>query len=356
MILCNGNKLDVSILNDPSKKGTAEYLQAKFYKEKVDELRETYGKQMRVVDTNQPRTCKGADSRGVDIPNMKEPDTMVLIPLERYYADPERGREKWSCCLSTPKLLPNNMWDLGDKRSLTIKGDKIIDLTTDADLAFYLTYIHGGIKKKKFKIDDPKLTARQIGDKRREAIKRETAIWQMLTDDDKLKTIAQAYGVPDVYKKEPDNIRVELEKLLEVNDKRKKQDRSVRGTAEFLEELKFNDAVILRAFVQNAIDDKVLTWKPDGWWRVGEKLILKVPQTDLDKKFDYICNFLNQSNNADKLQDFVSDIVGADYVKKVKDDNTFKWLAKVNSINTVAKSKDQIRELVREHYGVGEDA
>jgi hypothetical protein len=358
MMLVNGNKLDLGVLSDANKKGTSEYSQAKFYKDKVEELRSTYGKFMRFVDVNQPRFCSGADARGVAIPNMAEPPTIVRIPLEKYVAMEDRGREKWSCCLRTPKLLPNNMWDLGDERAVTIKGDKLINLDTDADLAFYLTYISGFVKGKRLRIDDPKLTAKKIGDKRRDSIKRETAIWQMLAEEDKLRTVAQAYGVMNVHKKEPDDIRVELEKLLESNDKAKKNNPMIKGTDDFLNDLKVTENVILRAFIQNAIDEKKLSYKGDGYWRVGEKLILKVPQEyiEVDKRFNYICNYLGSTNNNDKLLDFLGDLITPEYLKDIKDNKTFLWLAKTNNINVVAQKPEKIKSAVLKHYGIGESS
>jgi len=164
--------------------------------------------------------------------------------------------------------------------------------------------------------------------------------------------MAQAYGVPNVYQKEPDVIRMELEKVLSHNDdKRKKGDLSARGTKEFLDELKVKDNVILRAFVQQAVDDKLVTYKANGNWEVGQKIILKVPQADIERKFDYLCNYLGSSNNEDKLKDFLGDIINPEYLAKLHSYKTIEWIAKVNGINTTAKSKELIKNRITEIYG-----
>ena len=353
MLLVNKQKLEVTAaLKDESH---PLHDQAVFYSKQTQYLRDTYGRYMRFIDIKRPKYCKGADSKGREIPKLKEPDTIMRVPLERYYSDPKRGREVWSCCLTQPKRLDHDQWDVSGERAVTIKGDKIIDLDTDIDLAFYLTFISPFVKKKLLKIENPAEDALKEGERNRELTRRKVAIWNM-TDDDKIKTMAAAYGVTQTNTKTPDRIRLDLEKILEVNDRLKKGDPTVRGTIDFMDEMGVTDGLILRAFVQNAIDDKKLEFKGDGKWRIGDNIIFHVSYADIERKrqFDALCNYLNAPNNKDKLEDFLKALVDKEYLTSVTDKKVYAWLAKSVGINIVAKKPVFIKNSVHEYFCGGE--
>ena len=355
MLLLNSQKLEVAAAEKDKNHPLHE--QALFYLKSTEYLRKTYGKYMRFVDIKQPRYCKGSDGRGNDIPKMKEPDTIMRIPLQTYYADPKRGREVWACCTAQPVLLPNGLWDLGRNRSLTIKGEKIVDLTMDVDLAFYLAYLSPFVRKKLLKIDNPAMDAKSEGDRNRELTKRKTAIWNML-DDEKLRIMASAYGVTQTTTKTTDRIRLDLEKILEINDKLKKSNPAVRGTDDFLEEMKVTDGLLLRAFTQNAIDNKQVTWTKDGKWHIGEKVVFHVSLADVQNKreFDALCNYLSAPNNNDKLQDFLQDLVSKEYLDSVKDPKVFNWLATNVKIKTAFKKKGEVKRMVYDFFCGGDSS
>lgn len=347
MLLVNQQKLEVGAasndVNHPLHK------HAEFYLKGTKYLRETYGKYMRFMDIKQPRYCRGADFRGEEIPRMKEPDTILRVPLSAYYSDKERGKEVWACCISNPVLLPNGLWDLGRDRAITIKGEKVVDLDKDMDLAFYLSYISRFVPKKLLKIDNPAEDAKKEGERKREEIKRQTAIWNML-DDDKLRIVASGYGITQTSNKTPDRIRIELEKVLASNDKLKKSNPAIRGTDDFLDELKVTDGLLLRAFVQNAIDEKKVIYKPDGKWRIGNKVVMQIAQADLERKFDALCNWLNAPNNSDRLLEFITDLMTREYLESIRDHKVFEWLAKIIGVKTPFKKKAELRNLVYEHF------
>lgn len=349
MLLLNKMQLDLSAASE-EKKDHSQHQAAKFYVRSVKYLKETYGKTIRFKDPKQPRYCKGVDSKNRDVARMKEPDTMIKIPLETDFTTEDGEKQIWAYCEGAPVIHPNGQYDLGRKRSLTIQGDKVVSMGRDPDLAFYLAYVSPFVRRKVLKIEDPVADAKKTGDKKRETVKRQTAIWNMLTDDDKLRTMASAYGVSGANTKEPDVIRIELENILEVNDDRKKRDPSIRGTDDFLAEMNVNDNILLRGLVQRTIDDKLLSWNADGKWRVGQKIIYHVSMPDLERKFDVLCNYLGQSNNNDKLVDFLGDIVSKEYLDSVKDPRVFDWLAKVKDIKVAFKRKDEIKTLVIQSF------
>jgi len=345
MLLINKTKLEFNAKDNPSH---PQYKVAKFYADSVKYLKDTYGKYIRFVDPKHPRYTEGVDSRGRKVPKMKEPDTMIRIPFESDYTDSSGDKQLWAYCQGSPVIHPNGQYELGKVRSMPFVGDKVISLETDPDLAFYLAYVSPFIKSKTIKIDNPAEDARKLGDKRREAAQRYVAVWNMLTDENKLRTMASAYGVPNTDKKEPDSIRLELEKVLEHNDEKKRSNPSIKGTADFLSEMNVSDNILLRAFVQTAIDDKKLKWNIDGKWKVGQKIILQVPITDIEKNFDYLCNYLGSSNNNDKLLDFLKDIINREYFEITKDPKVYNWLARVSGVSPAFKKYDEIRAKVQE--------
>jgi hypothetical protein len=245
-------------------------------------------------------------------------------------------------------IHPNGQYELGKVRSMSFVGDKVVSLEQDPDLAFYLAYVSPFVRSKTIKIYNPSADAKKLGDKKREDAKRQVAIWNMLTDEAKLRTMASAYGVPNTDKKEPDSIRLELEKVLEHNDEKKKANPSVRGTDDFLNELNVNDNILLRAFVQTAIDNKQLKWNMDGKWKVGQKIIIQVPINDIEKNFDYLCNYLGSSNNNDKLLDFLKDIISREYFEITKDPKVYNWLARVSGVSPAFKKYDEVKNKVIE--------
>jgi len=281
---------------------------------------------------------------------MKEPDTVIKIPLETDYVTEKGEKQIWSYCEGAPVIHPNGQYDIGKKRSLTVQGHIVVDLYKDPDLAFYLSCVSPFVRRKRLMIENPAADAKRIGDKKREDVKRQTAVWNMLTDEDKLRTMASAYGVTRVKDKEPDTIRMDLEKLLEVKDEQKKHNPTIRATDDFLAEMNVNDNILLRGFVQRSIDDKLLTWHADGKWKVGAKVIFHVSLPDLERKFDVLCNYLGQTNSNDKLLDFLKDIVNKESLEAIKDPRVFDWLARVLDLKTAFKKKDEIKSLVIEAF------
>ena len=115
-----------------------------------------------------------------------------------------------------------------------------------------------------------------------------------------------------------------------------------------MNELNVNDNILLRAFVQTAIDNKQLKWNIDGKWKVGQKIIIQVPINDIEKNFDYICNYLGSSNNNDKLLDFLKDIISREYFEVTKDPKVYNWLARVSGVSPAFKKYDEIKAKVME--------
>jgi len=345
MLLINGKQLEVgSASKDPTNEL---HLQALEYLKGIEELRTKFGKQLRFVRPGFPRKNRGSDSKGRET-ELTEPTPPALFPLKTQYISPTRGSEIWTCCMTMPELQPNGLWELGknSKRSIRIDEFKLVDLDRDPDLAFYLYFISNSAKKgNRLKVDNPKADLKKKADRVRGEVEIKTAIWTMITDDDVLRRLASAYDVPDVNIKEADAIRFELEEKLLANDLRKRKDQTIKGTADFLQEMKITDGVRLRAYLKNLMDEKKITFSPDGRFKLGERVLMQVRINELPRKFDFLCSFFNAPNNNDKLKELLMDTIDGEKLGKF-DDKDFTWLAKVMGTNVSFKKKDEIKEAV----------
>ena len=162
MLIINGEKLETNALNDSKHK---HYDFAKLYDTTMKELRSKHRDYIRFIRPGYPKRCKGADSRGFELPSMMKPTEVLSIPLSaNVYLEGTMGQNTWECCLDTPKLLPGNLWGLGRKRRIHIKDDYVVDLKKSPDLAFFLYKISPFIKKNIIRMEDPIFDDKAIGD------------------------------------------------------------------------------------------------------------------------------------------------------------------------------------------------
>lgn len=357
-ILVNGKMLETAIALQKTDHPLHEI--AKEYTEGLKKLREQFpdGK-IKFVRPGFPIKTKGVDSKGREV-MMVEPSRPALFPLEKKFAHPMRGEEIWSCCLQMPQLLPNGLWSIGKKKSLKVDEFYIVDLNKQPDLAYYLAYIAKFDRKGLLVIDDPKAETRKKADEKRRTVEINAAIWQMLKDEEQLRKIAAAYGVTGAYakrngeySKDADTLRFELEDQILKNEKRRgKNDFSVKGISEFLEEMKVTDNVRLRAFIQNLIDEKKIVYKPDGRFRVGEKAITQVPQSEIGRKFEWLCGFYAMPSNKDRLVELMKDVIDKEYLDNITDEKDHTWIAKSLGLSTSFKKKEELKSAVYDAFNV----
>jgi hypothetical protein len=304
-----------------------------------------------------PKHTEGADSRFRKLPKIVEPATQWRIPLKAYVAIGDLGKHTWMCCLDTPDVLPNGLHDFAKfskRKAISVEEVLVVDIEKQPDLAFFLYKISPFVKREGnrgiFQILDPLLDDSALGEEELSLTETKYAVWNMLKDESKLKTMARAYGMNSVDSMLPNAIRKELEALLIRNDKAKRQNPAVKGTKEFIEEMKVTDGLLLRNFMQKAIDDKKLSWKGDGRWKIGEKIICQVPTQETLRRNDYLCNWLMAGNNEDKLKSFIFDLVNKEYLDAIpatKDGRReWEWFAKVSGENPAFKKTEEIKDFV----------
>ena len=348
MILVDQKPLEGDVLNDPKHKL---HQFAVEYENTIKHLRDTYTNGfIRFKRVGYPKYTKGADSNFRELPKVLEPTAPMRIPLSAYAVLGSLGKHRFMCCLDTPTILPNGLWDMGTRKAMTIKENVLVNINEQPDLAFFLYKISPFVKKGLIIVADPKKDDAELGEAERELTERKYAVWNMLADENKLKTMARGYGVADVDNKQPNAIRKELEKQLETNDKLKRQNPAVKGTREFIEEMKVTDGLLLRAFVQKAVDDKKLEYKGDGRWRIGQKIIVQVPQGEISRNKDYLCNYLMAGNNLDKYQEFLKDLLSKEYLEGITEKKEWQWLAKASGYNPEFKKLDEVKKTVTDFF------
>jgi hypothetical protein len=345
MIIINSQQLQSTALTDENH---PLHSQAKEYEAGVKYLKKTYGEKIKFVRPGFPKRGSGFDSRGNSVPNLAEPTPPMLMPL-RAEIDGKTGMEIWEISQGTPKLLPNGLWEATGRRSKSVTEHIIFNLKDEAELAFFFYYKSPFMSSGLLKIDDPAAEARIEGDKARAELELQSALYHVLSDEEQLKVIAQAYGIEGTDRKHPDSIRKELRGVVLSGETRKRSDPSARGVKEFLDELKVTDAVRMRSLITVAMDNKQIQWYPEGKFKVADRDICKVPQADHPRKYDYLCQHLLNPANRPKLQDLLRDIVTKEYLDKVADEKTFSWIGRVMELNTSFKKSEEVRELV---YGV----
>ena len=345
MILVNKKQVEPHALNDESH---PMHHYAVEVSKGVKYLRDTYGDSIRFKRPGYPKRTEGLDPKGKPVKNMAMPSPPMIIPLTAE-VDGKTGFEVWSCSRGAPVLLPNGLYDIGGKRSLTIAENLVVNMKKDADLAFFLYYkspFYSEKGKGMLVIDDPAAQAKIEGDKERDALELQTALYGVLGDETHLRTIAQSYGVAHAENKHPDLLRKELKSIVLSGEKKKRKDPMSKGIKEFLSDLKVPDSVRLRSLVTVAIDSGKIQWYPDGKYKIGDIEITKVPGIDLQRKFDYLCNHLGNPANRGKLKDVLRDIVDKEYLDGISDDKMFNYLARMTDQKVAFKEKQAVKEAV----------
>jgi hypothetical protein len=164
--------------------------------------------------------------------------------------------------------------------------------------------------------------------------------------------MASAYGVVQTGTKQPNQIRKELEDILVRNDKLRRSNPIIKGTKEFLEEMKVTDSVLLRAFVQKAIDESKLSCGLNGMWKIGDKAVVQVPQRNkgLDSKIRYLCNFMSLANQTEKLTEFMRDLINREYLDSITNKQEWVWLGKIAGVPTQFKKLEEIQKGVTDFF------
>jgi hypothetical protein len=351
-LIVNFQRLDLSALEDVKH---PMYAYAKEYDEGIRHLLELYPeKKIKFTRVGYPRMVTYNDpltGREAQVPEDVPP---LRLSLRANVKHPKRGSEQWGVCLGAPHPLPGGLWDIGgklDTKTKQIEGNLIIDLVDQPDLAFFVYYKSPLVRGGHLKVDDPREETKQKADKKRHALELETAIWQTLSDEEQLRKLASAWGIENVKEKLADDVRFDLERVLKENDQKKKKDPTIKGTKEFLEEMKITDYVRLSAFIRQMLDDSMIQWNADGRYKVGDKTIVQVPSNEVKNKFAWLCNYFASPNNKDRLAELFKDLINKEYLDSLTDPKDFRYIANVMGLEGYFnKNTEQVKQMVYDTF------
>jgi len=350
MLIVNYQRLEIASALADEKNPLHEH--AKEYDQGLRDLRRKYPEgKITLKRVGYPKYVDSyIDGKGKEWRDVPEEVPPMRFSLRANVNHPQRGKEQWAVCLGAPYALPGGLWDIGgklDSKTKQITNGMSVDLINEPDLAFFLYYKSPHVRGGHWKVDDPKADVRAKGDVERDQLERKTAIWQTLQDEEQLRKVAASYGIDKVATKEADAIRFELEATLRSNDEMKKRDPSYKGTKEFLEDLKINDYVRLSAFVRHWMDEGMIRYNPDGRYKIGDKILVQVPQSEITKKFPWLCNYLAAPNNKERLQELFRDLINKDYLDSITDAKDFRWIAGVMDIaGYYNKNAEEVKQMV----------
>lgn len=137
----------------------------------------------------------------------------------------------------------------------------------DVELAFFLYHVHKKFGEKEDGRTYYLVDARSEATKKIEGESKNVKYKYILYADDgplrqdeqKLRTIAQAWGVEDVMTKDPEVIVTELDQKVQEGEQHKKEGSdNARGIKEFIEDSKLGYMTQVMAIVQQAVDQNIL--------------------------------------------------------------------------------------------------
>jgi hypothetical protein len=341
MILINQERLLPDALKNEDDKLHAF---AKLYDSTLNELKKKFGKTVHFIRPDRPRKTKGATARGKEVPGMSIPVEPIVIPLSATVVLDEipMGSNTWTCSMRAPRPIDGGLWEPGGRRSLIIKSAELsVSIENDPDLAVFMYKICPFVKKGILKLKDAQAEAEALAKREHLITERKMAVWKVLPAD-KVPTMARAYGLNNVDGKSEAILRAELERQLEINDSLKLRNPAVKGTLDFIEEMKINDNVLIRAFVRRMQDEKRLTLAFDKF-KIGDKVVYHVPAMEIKRANDALCQYLNASNNTEKLAEFIRDLIYKEYLAGITDKKELQWLARIAGINPEFKKLDDLK-------------
>ena len=347
MLIISNQKLDQTAKDE----GHPMHAIWKEYEDGLAALRRKFPKEIVFRKRGFPRSAPGIYK---DKEVMLAEETPIdKYPLKSEFSHPVRGKEIWACCLDTPKVLPGNLWDLGNKRTFDVGDSITVNTQTQPDFAYFLYYISKAVSGGTLYVYDPEGETRAKADDERAALDRKFAVWKQL-DDDKTLRMAQWLGIPDADNQTADALKFEIEARLIENDKKAERDPSVRGTTkEFMNEMKPSDGARVRIFLRDALDNALVTWTPDGNYRVGDKVLIHIAKQDLERKFDKLCDFMSAAAHVEDLRNLMRDVMTKEYLDKLKDTADLRWIGKVMEIDGYYnKPEEQVKQAIYETFNL----
>jgi hypothetical protein len=268
------------------------------------------------------------------------------MPLEWMAENMDKsGSALWSYLEGSPIVLPNGLCDIRETRMWLNGADLVLDWKKNADFAFFVYFKTDLIKTGRYKVKDPEKEAIKRAQARKAKHDLATAIYDGLTDENKLRNVAASWGVDGAFKDISEILREKLEaKVIEMDEKKSKEPNNpqLRGIQEFLEDVKVGDEVRRKALVQYAIDQNKIVYDKFAVkfkWADGRDIVSVDPRYD---KIEFLAAYLNHPNQKTTWTGFVRGLIDEDLIER-QDKRGLYWLAEQLGFEEKKRTVEELR-------------
>ena len=215
-----------------------------------------------ILKSTRPIRFNAAGVSGLGLP---EPEKNKLVPYEAITYDEDHGSQHWRYCEAVPRKV-KDAWKykpVGER----VKRTMVISKKKSPDKAYFFLTKSSIVEKGILVLEDKSAEARRAVEKDKD----KNAVLFMINSDkspisvestgseEMIRTLASAWSVPDAFgEKSVDEIRLELFTAVDIAQRNVANTK--RGFTAFLSELQDMDRISIRANIQRAIDDKVISY------------------------------------------------------------------------------------------------
>jgi hypothetical protein len=284
---------------------------AKEYRDKVQELKTRFTSgHIQLRRNGYPKMNKNADG------TMNMPE--IPAPIFIKYTRTDANGAVWGYCKSRPLIHPNGLVEVPpNDNSEVLDGEVIsLDLRGKPDHAFYIMF-KSGVVGTEFQVYDPE------GDRIRELTEKnkKLRVQSCIRDvsEEKLRLMAQAWGVKGASTRDPLILQDELEeKVFKMEEQKVKNPTNLmlKGIAEFLAEYKDDEITRPRAIVNKAIEEKRLTFNPvQSKYLFDGTDVLWVPPNRYEDKEFFLSQTITEVKHKDKWMLVLRGMLTPEYVE-----------------------------------------
>jgi hypothetical protein len=255
----------------------------------------------------------------------------------------------WGYCKGAPTKHANGLVDVPDSvKTAEIKGEiLVLNLKDEPDYTFFIMY-KSKLLGSMFHIFDPEGDKIKELEEKNAKLKVQYAIRESM-DEEKLKTMCNAYGIKKVNEKNILILQEELENIVFKQEEEKKKNPTnlmLRGVVEFLGEIKNDDITRPKAVIQNAIESEVLSFnKSQGKYFFDGDELCHVPFSRYEDKQVYVMEYLQRPENAEKWRNVILKTIKKEDIEKMEKYG-LRWLATQVDIPLNQKPEDLAKTLL----------
>lgn len=260
----------------------------------------------------------------------RPPEGSGISPLPEIpppiYMSPQKNIDgvMWAYCEGAPVIHPNGLADLPKNYDAIDLSGEVINIVFDGagakpDYAFFIMF-KSGVLGSHFNIYDPEGDKIKESEEKHRKLKVQFAIRESLSEE-KLRTVASAWGIANAGKRPLTLLQDELEELVFSNEERKKKDPmnpKLKGVGELLAEIKHDDVLRPGALVQYGIDEGRFKYEAGRYkWLFDGNDICDVPINKVDEKEAELKKFLTLPKNKTHWVDVMKALLTKEYLEKV---------------------------------------